>query len=121
MQYYFTIDYNNSKNVNYYHKLFNYLETNKTQLQKLKFIDFDDISDSFEGNDFTKTFGNRLKYKIGIYKIKIDSENNIIGVNPIKKTGLNEKQVLALIKKNIKAYSPSYKNSDSEYLLFLDF
>lgn len=116
----FAVDYNNSKNLAYYQNLFHYLEKNKVQLQKLEIMDFYDKSNNWEGNDFVKTFGNQLKYKFGIYKVKVDAENNIIAVNPIKKIGLDEKKVSALIRKNLKIYHFSNKNPDAEYLLFLD-
>lgn len=116
----FPVDYNNSKNLVYYQNLFHYLEKNKVQLQKLEIMDFYDKSDNWEGNEFVKTFGNQLKYKFGIYKVKVDAENNIIAVNPIKKIGLDEKKVSALIRKNLKVYYFSNKNPNAEYLLFLD-
>lgn len=120
--------YDNSLNeVNKYSKQFNYLEKNKSLFKDLKFIDYDDESENWDNvkklitNEFEIIFGKKIKNKFGVYKVKTDSENNIIEIQSIKKIGLNEKKMLALIKKNIIVYSPTYKNSDSEYLLFLDF
>jgi len=107
-----------------YNELFSYLDKNKTKFKDLKFIDFFDISRNWDDvnkkeiSGFINTFGKKLNNKFGFYKIKLDSQNNITEVNSIKKIGLNENKVLALIKKNIKVYYPSYKNPNSEYLLF---
>ena len=119
--------YDNQNEVKKYSKQFNYLEKNKNLFKGLQFIDYEDNSEGWNNiektttNEFKSVFGKQIKNKFGVYKIKIDNENNIIEVKSIKKIKLNEKKVLELIKKNIKIYSASYKNSDSEYLLFLDF
>lgn len=117
----------NSNEIKKYNNVFRYLEENKTKFQDLRFIDFFDTSQNWDDvnkkeiSGFINAFGKKLNNKFGFYRIKLDSENNITEVKSIKKIGLNENKVLALIKKNIKAYYPFYKNSDSEYLLFLDF
>ncbi|TDX86627.1 hypothetical protein [Epilithonimonas xixisoli] len=92
-----------------------------------KFVNFYDNSLKFDeankilNNEFKSVFGEKLKNKFGVYKIKLDSENNIIEVNSIKKFGLNESKMLALIKKNIKIDYLFDENLNSEYLLFLNF
>lgn len=117
----------NSNEIKKYNNVFRCLEENKTKFQDLRFLDFFDTSRNWDDvnkkeiSGFINTFGKKLNNKFGFYKIKLDSENNITEVNSIKKIGLDEKKVSALIKKNIKVYYPSYKNSNSEYLLFLDF
>lgn len=119
--------YRVNSNLKKYNQLFRYLDKNRIKFQDLRFLafydksnDWDDINKK-ETSDFINTFGKKLKNKFGLYKIKIDSENNIIEVNSIKKIGLNENKILTLIKKNIKVDFISNKVPNSQYLLFLDF
>lgn len=123
----FQINTNDSKTIDNYNKQFSYLEKNNLIFKDFKFINYYDSSVKFDElnniltNEFKSTFGQKLKNKFGVYKIKLDSENNIIEINSIKKTGLNERKILTLIKKNIKAKYLFNKSPNSEYLLFLDF
>ncbi|MDP9954953.1 hypothetical protein J2X97_000590 [Epilithonimonas hungarica] len=123
----FQINTNDSKTIDNYSKQFSYLEKNNLIFKDFKFINYYDSSVKFDElnniltNEFKSTFGQKLKNKFGVYKIKLDSENNIIEINSIKKTGLNERKILTLIKKNIKAKYLFNKSPNSEYLLFLDF
>ncbi|UQB70140.1 hypothetical protein [Epilithonimonas zeae] len=123
----FQINTNDLKTIDNYSKQFSYLEKNNLIFKDFKFINYYDSSVKLDElnnvltNEFKSTFGQKLKNKFGVYKIKLDSENNIIEINSIKKTGLNERKILTLIKKNIKAKYLFNKSPNSEYLLFLDF
>ncbi|MFC4162895.1 hypothetical protein ACFOWU_04465 [Epilithonimonas zeae] len=114
---------NNLNEVNKYSKQFHYLKKNKNLFKDLKFVDYEDKSEGWNNieknttNEFESVFGKQIKNKFGVYKVKIDSENNIVEIQSIKKIGINERKMLTLIKKNIRIE----ENPNSEYLLFLDF
>lgn len=118
---------NNINEVNKYSKQFNYLEKNKSLFKDLKFKDYNDESENWDNvkkmttNEFEIIFGKKIKNKFGIYKVKTDIENNIIEIQSIKKIRLNERKILALIKKNIKINFLFEDNPNSEYLLLLNF
>lgn len=120
--------YDNSLNeVNKYSNQFNYLEKNKSLFKDLKFINYYDESENWDNvkkiatNEFEIIFGKKIKNKFGVYKVKTDSENKIIEIQSIKKIGINEKKMLALIKKDIKINFLFEENPNSEYLLLLSF
>jgi len=121
------IDIYNSNYISNYIEIFNYLENNKSKFEGLRFINFYDASEKWDDvkrisvTDFKDIFGKKLNQKFGIYKIKIDSQYNIIKIETVKRIGLNGNKMLALIKKNIKVDYFSNKNPNSEYLLLLNF
>jgi len=119
----YKINDNNLNEVKKYSKQFAYFEKNKSLFKDLKFTDYEDKSERWDNikknttNEFESVFGKQIKNKFGVYKVKIDSENNIVEIQSIKKIGINERKMLTLIKKNIRIE----ENPNSEYLLFLDF
>jgi hypothetical protein len=106
--------------------LFSYLEKNKNNLLGY-FVDYYDSSKHYDEknkvlkNDFKKTFGEKLKGKFGIYRIKIDDDRRIQEILPIKSIGLDDNKFQNLMKKNITIVRPSTFGSGNEFLLILQF
>lgn len=107
-------------------KIFKYLEKNKGNLYGI-FVDYFDNSENWDQTskkvitDFFKTFGKKINGKFGIYKVKIDDNQKIVEIIPIKKTGLNEQKIQELMRKNLEIENYLGSNYGNEFLICLKF
>lgn len=122
---------NNEKSINEElkeeQKIINYLEKYKTKFLGLKFVDYFDNSENWDDTnkklttDFAKTFDKKLNNKFGVYKVKVDDKEKITEIIPVKKSGLNEKIIQSLMKKNLELENYFNQNPNNEYLILLRF
>ena len=108
-------------------KIINYLERNQNKFLGLKFVDYYDNSENWDHankktiTDFTKTFDKKLNNKFGVYKVKIDNKEKITEIITIKESGLDEKIIQLLMKKNLELDNYFNQNANDEYLILLRF
>lgn len=107
-------------------KIFKYLEKNKNNFYGI-FVDYYDNSEHWDQinkkliTDFSITFGKRLNGKFGIYKVRINENQKIVDLTPIKKTGLDEQKIQELMKRNLEIENYLGRNYGEEFLIFLKF